>query len=264
MPIRRKNIEYRGNGFLDIIKSPVRWAKDLIYGQEHLNNMSNKTLSQYGNVPISEMYVCRTPLAEDLNSVINVLNNGKVDELREKYFGDSPLYHVALLVGLQNGKQIVLEKNASVEISPVSNQFKKNTEYLSINLTGKQLTLNKLVNDGIAVAGNDKFFGYTGISRGREHQNNCQTFVLDYLLGPQGLSDNRVYNFAYQDMIGLEQDLKQQSGSFTTNVMNKVTDMGSFVDRLIGKGKNKKKLSKEDIIAIKLYPIFKKHKFRLF
>ncbi len=88
------------------------------------NNTTKRMLAKYGNIPIESMAIYRTPLPSLLSKTINVLSLGQWNKLQKKY-GFDKFYHLALVITLKSGKNIIVEKNEVIE---VKDSYKTNSD----------------------------------------------------------------------------------------------------------------------------------------
>jgi hypothetical protein len=199
---------------------------DIFTPNKSYNNVSTKTMKQYGDFPVIQLRIMRTPIMKILNTVINVISLGKWNDLLKKH-GYDDLFHLALVATVQTPteqKQIVIEKN---EVINVSTKFTVNdkTETLEVPLNGIQTTVNKMLADGLQKVGVDKWFLYHPLN------NNCQSFI-SYILQTLGLYNMQTRTFLYQSMEAIKQELP----SYVKSTMKAVTDIGAVASKLMGKG----------------------------
>jgi len=194
------------------------------------NNHTKKMISKYGNNKIIEMNVYRTPLYSIINKFINTISFGSWSDLQKKY-GYDKFYHLALVLTLDNNKNIIIEKldvinisdsyktDATTEIKKVSNYI-PNTENLNTILASARSGLN-----------NDKlWFGYDPLT------NNCQYFIK-YLLEYNNLYNDELNNFIFQDISDLVKEFKStKSGYITSKIMKFTTDLSATFNKLLGRG----------------------------
>jgi len=219
-----------GAGFMDFIKDPIGHIKEAFAGiPTKLNNVSTKTLNEFGNMPINALQIARTPLNNVLEGAINALSLGKFSELKNKY-GFDKLYHLSLIATLSNNK-IIIEKNEVITIEPLSqsSSIKANTEYFNVPLNNPNLNLNTLIDNTLKYMGNSKFYDYDSFN------NNCQSFI-DSILKANNLYNDNAGTFLMQNVQGISQDLKTSGFSYVPKIMKKITNMGSIFSRLTGKG----------------------------
>lgn len=231
---------------LDVVKEGVNLGRDTFGGElkkrkrkikgaglfdiftpnKSYNNVSTKTMKQYGDFPVIQLRIMRTPIMKILNTVINVISLGKWSDLLKKH-GYDDLFHLALVATVQTPteqKQIVMEKN---EVINISTKFTVNdkTQTLEVPLNGKETTVNKMLADGLEKVGVDKWFLYHPLN------NNCQSFI-SYILQTLGLYNMQTRTFLYQNMEAIKQELP----SYVKSTMKAVTDLGAVASKLMGKG----------------------------
>jgi hypothetical protein len=210
-----KKKQVKGSGLFDIFTP-----------NKSYNNVSTKTMKQYGDFPVIQLRIMRTPIMKILNTVINVISLGKWNDLLKKH-GYDDLFHLALVATVQTPteqKQIVMEKN---EVINISTKFTVNdkTQTLEVPLNGKETTVNKMLADGLKKVGVDKWFLYHPLN------NNCQSFI-SYILQTLGLYNMQTRIFLYQNMEAIKQELP----SYVKSTMKAVTDLGAVASKLMGKG----------------------------
>jgi hypothetical protein len=218
-----------GSGILDFFKKGVNVVKSSTQKvmnfikprSDSYNNTSQKTLDQYGNLPIKSLMICRTPILKVIDTVLNFISLGKFAELKKKY-GFDQLYHLQLVANV-GGKNIVIEKN---EVININTSFKndKNTETYPINLN-KEFTINDMLNKGLEKVGNHLWFSYDAF------HNNCQYFIK-YCLEGVNLFSNEAKNFLFQDI----KELAKEMPSYVKKTANVVTTTGAIVNKLTGQG----------------------------
>jgi hypothetical protein len=226
------NKHLKGAGLFDIIKSGVKSVKGMFTKRESFNNVSTRTLKEYGNMPIIRMQIARQPVVKALDSVINIISLGTWGSLKKKY-GFDELMHLGLIVTVQqpNGSpiNIMIEKVDAVTISTKISMDK--AQYLEVPMKGQSLTINEMVDKAIAKVGNKTFFDYSGLGVGNQPPNNCQYFIL-YLLQNSNLLDQKSKDFLFQDV----EKLAQQMPEYAKKIMNTVTDLGQLGNKWLGKG----------------------------
>lgn len=201
---------------------------------DNFNNVSTRVLKQYGDVPVVDILIYRTPIPSMLNTLLNAVSFGKWNELKSKY-GFDKLFHLALVFRLANGKMVIVEKNEVVNINDAY-RTKPNTEVFQVTGYSGGKTLYDFINGARQKVGNDKlFFGYDAFS------NNCQFFIR-YILETAGLYSEAAKNFLFQDLSKIAENLP----SSTKAIAKGVTTLGAVVSKLSGKGKKGKKVGGAD------------------
>lgn len=233
-----------GSGILDVLKDPVGTIKEAFSGvPTKLNNISTKTVKEFGNYPITKILIARTPLSNALEGAINAISLGKFKELKDKY-GYDKLFHLSLIITV-NSTDIIYEKNEVITIEPLSmsKSIKPSTELLNVPVL-EHLTLYSFVENTRYAMGDNKFYDYDAF------KNNCQDFILQSLKA-NSLLNQEAKNFLLQDVSGIKKDLDNSSYSYVPKVVKSITNLGSFVSRLVGKGSKKKDVDKLVKLLIK-------------
>jgi len=251
----------KGGSILDVIKNPIKTFKQIVSGIDDFNYLSKETLEKHGNKKIISMNIARTPLNKVINGVLNDLSLGRFNELTKKE-GYEKLYHLSLILGLDDDTEIIYEKNETVDIQPLekSSSLNNTTQYLTVESVYK--TLSEFVNDALNFIGRKEYFVYRGFSL------NCQHFILNSLKANNVPLSKDTEDFIYQDFSGIRQDLNSSAFSYLEPVMNAVTDLGQKTSLILGKGLTEN-MSKElenhiDLHARKLHQIIIDGDFKCF
>lgn len=203
-----------------------------------LPRKSADTLRKYGHHLIKSMYLARTPIEKAINWLMNILSRGEFDKNRKKYFYDY-YFHLQLVVVLQNGQEIVLEKIQNVNIEPLKHSFKatsnpsgfdepfkgkqKNTEIKQVPYNQNQgLSLNALFYNAVRKQPEDRIYRYN------PYTANCQMFVDD-LLSASNINNQDLRKWVNQDISELIQKMPSTS-KFITEL---ATDVGNYVDKML-------------------------------
>jgi hypothetical protein len=210
----------------DLVQKGISKVKEFFSPRlDNFNNVSTRVLKTYGDVPVSDILIYRTPIPSMLNTALNLVSFGKWNELRSKY-GFDKLFHLSLVFRLSNGKMIIVEKNEVVNINDTYTT-KPDTEVFQVTGYSGGKTLYDFINGARQKVNNDKlFFGYDAFT------NNCQFFIR-YILEAAGLYSEAAKNFLFQDISKIVEGL-----SPTTKAIAKgITDLGAVVSKISGKGK---------------------------
>jgi hypothetical protein len=187
------------------------------------NNISKRTLNLYGNNKIVRMDIVRAPISNFINKFLDVISIGKFNELKKKY-GFDKFFHLQLLLTLDNGKNVSVEKNEQIYIKDKVN-IKKDSEFLEVPLKGKNITLNELLDKTKNTIGPRTYFDYNSFT------NNCQ-FYIKYILEINGLLNNENKEFLFQDVNEILAGLP----SYVPAVANLATKSASLVSLFTGRG----------------------------
>lgn len=209
----------------DKIKDVATGFKNVITGNKYVYlSGTRRKLEEYGSFRIARITVFRTPILNAINGILEVISIGKWNQLVGKY-GYDALMHLSCLIELENGKKLYCEKNADIEISD-NIKTNEETESMNVPLNGKIITLAQLFENGRKYAGNERWFVYKAFS------SNCQQWILDLLQGSNLLTPE-LREFIYQDLGGIISELPPH----VINVSNKVTNLGSVFNKLLGRGR---------------------------
>lgn len=219
----------RGSGILNSILHPIDTIKEAFSPiPTKLNNISTDTLKKYGDKKITAMAICREPLDRMVEGAIKTITLGRWDKAKK----DSKhpiLYHLSLLVNVEGGPTIVVQKNEVIDIKPAGVRH-KDAETHRINVKSN-LTLNEMIDKTLKFMGPSKFYDYSALNG-----NNCQDFVKSILKANNLLTPD-ADKFLYQDLTEFKKDL--ENNTLTKHIpktFDKVTKIGSIVSRLLGKG----------------------------
>jgi len=213
-----------GGGIFSDLKDKVTH----IFGKSSkYNNISTKSLKEYGGMKIKELVATREKIQKALNFAMNLISSGNFGKETKK-LGYDDLYHIRLFAKMENGTLLLIEKNEVIYIKPTD---KIRGEPLPINYKEGSLTLQELMNAGEKSMGKN-FFLYDAFT------NNCASFVVGILKANKLWSDANT-KFLAQDVSSLKAQLPQ-----TSAVSNFITSLGAIVSRIQGKGKRKGKYSR--------------------
>ena len=160
----------------------------LIFGVYQLNPKIQKLLKIYGNIPITEIIVFRKPIQKAVRTLLNVLSFG-VFEKNFKNSNYDDIFHLYMIVKLNNNIHVKIEKNQRINIEKV-NPESLDVDHIKISIPAN-LTMNILLNNARNLMKNN-FFKYTA------SEYNCQNFIIN-ILKSNNLLNDYYYKFIYQD-----------------------------------------------------------------
>ena len=112
MPRRRQRTQ-EGEGLGDIIKR----VRDIWGGVRKIASPAVRRFTeQNGDAKITSIVVCRKPIVPAIERLASVVSGGRWDTNKKNLQYDS-MFHLFLVMSLDNGRTIKLEKNHVVEIS---------------------------------------------------------------------------------------------------------------------------------------------------
>jgi hypothetical protein len=199
----------------DVVKAMMDYSKNI----DKFNSKSKKTLEQYGNEEITNIKIFRQEIDGVLGKVISFITAT-----------DGKLYHLGMLLTLQSGKVITLEKNHTINIVEGST-IKPKDDVIEVNLKEKHITLNGLMDKAIETVGKNQIFEYDAFGG-----KNCQNFVID-VLKSNGILSKEDQDFTLQDLS--EHKKNSRLGEETGDIIKGITDTRNAVNNLTGFGVKK-------------------------
>jgi len=204
--------------------------RQLIFGIDNYTYDQQRLINNNSNNIIKNIYIYRKPIQNIIKQSLNVLSFGKfLNNLKKSPYDD--IYHLYMVLILDNNNIILLEKNERINIKLLKKielfklELNKNNEKLEI-LINNDIKLIDLLNNTYKNMGNN-FFIYNSSSY------NCQNFVLN-ILKSNNLYDIKYEKFIYQNPVYFFHKL-----NYLKNINNTITNIGSKVDLIIkGSGLN--------------------------
>lgn len=190
--------------------------------KEKFNNEFNRHLEKYGHLKIIKIYICRKPLNGAVEGFLNIATLGKFNAEKNKNF--TVLFHLYLMLLLENGMFLLLEKNQQPELKPSDISNVNNSENIMVYYEPNHETVDEFVMRGLKFMGNSEFFIYDGIT------SNCQIFVTNMLKA------NDLWDTTYD--LFVNQSVGETIGKipYFKKLIRKITDTGAIFDQLRGKG----------------------------
>jgi hypothetical protein len=221
----------KGAGLFDSIKNFVssRIQKIQNYFNPYLGYRPkvSEIIKENENNKIIRIYAFRKPIMSILNKVLNLISNNKFDEGKKLSNYDN-MYHLGLIVILENNKNIRVEKNERIDMEYLNeNEIQEQGELLSIDIN-KNITFGELLKnaqDGMK----NEYFEYTPFG------NNCQVYSKSLLLY-SGLLSDEANNFIFQPIETIIKTLPKS----TPKIAKLITKFGAFLanlgSKITGKG----------------------------
>lgn len=170
-----------------------------------------KFKKKYGDIKIKSITVCKKPIEKTFDSIINLVSLGQFQKNKDKLNYDD-MFHLYLLLELENGKLVRLEKNQVMNIG-FTKKPSKSTACENVDIEGRDISINSLLDIAQKNIG-DNFYLYDG------EDNNCQIFVNNVLKYSDILTP-RLNKFIMQDtkkIIGQLPSLSKKIIKGTTNL----------------------------------------------
>lgn len=211
----------RPNSMMQQIKDKIK--EKIFFPSREFSNAFKSIMSKYGNLRIKSARIRRAPIGSAINSLLNILSLGKFEQYRKEKNFDK-YFHLGIVLELEGGKKLLLEKNAKPEFSE---NFKdtNDTVYMGPVTISGQPTLNEFIQKTVDKVGKYTFSNYDPF------KNNCQAFILMLLEANNSLTP-ALKNFIYQDV----QTLLERIPSFTDKIARFATDSAARLQELTGNG----------------------------
>lgn len=214
-----------GDGLLDLGKKLVN--KILPTRENKFPPKVRTLIEQNANAKITGIRVCRNPVQAGVSKFMNIISLGGIDKAKAE-MGYDNLYHLFLLIGLDNGNSLKFEKNEVVSLkSAKGDPMPHSSMVVPVN---KSITFGELVNNVVSKVGAPLYL-YNARS------NNCQLFCIN-VLQSSGLLTSDMRTFIDQKA----DELMRGTPGYVDKIATVATDLGAKVDRLIqGEGVKKKR-----------------------
>jgi len=173
--------QYFGYGFTEAI--------NFIKGDFGYTQKSKEILSKFGDFKITSAEVIRKPIEKLWNTVLSSISKNYKSELKKQSYDE--LYHLCIVFTLVNGKRIMIEKNAVIQIT-VNPPPIKNSESVTIN-NFPDISINQILKASHDKIGSSAFFRYSA------NKNNCQHFIFN-LLKNSNISTPELEQFIMQSV----------------------------------------------------------------
>ena len=178
----------------------------------------NKIIRENSRVNIKHIEVCRNPIMTVFQKGLNILTFGRMKKVMNR-LGYDKLYHLYMVITLENGNVYSIEKNQRVNIIP-RKVLQKNGECTEKYYPVKKMTLDSLFATAMIKVNGERLWRYSAF------KNNCQRFIYD-VLNSNGI--NQFNDFILQDVNNL-------ANKYVKAVANRVTDVANVVEYLIRGG----------------------------
>ena len=130
----------------------------------------NDYLSLHGNKGLRRIIVSRKPVSAKIQYIANLVTSGGWEQNMKKLNYDD-VYHLFMLVELDDGTLFKLEKNSRVDITLHDNKLGDTM----INIDNINKTLNDMFNNA------EKEYGLERIYRYNAFKTNCQVLLIDLI-----------------------------------------------------------------------------------
>ena len=209
--------KYTPNVIAKPLKAVQSYAHTVIEGRNDYQPNARAVIKQYGDKQIKEIKIIRQPIQSFINTAFNALTFGQFQKKLDELPYDK-LFHLRMVITLEDGKKIQLEKNEVINIT-LKVDTVKGQEELNVPLN-TSLTLNQLLEGGQKIL-KDKYFTY------RAFGNNCQDYQIALLKGSNLLTP-QLEAFIKQDVSELA-----NINPFLKKIANTMTDLGGKFNEII-------------------------------
>jgi len=196
-----------------------------------LSNHFKNILNKYGNLRILNADIRRAPISGFIDKALNLLSLGTFHQFKKEMGYDS-MFHLGIVLNLENGKKLLLEKNAKPEFSETYKDD-KDTKYYPLRIDGSP-TLKEFIDKTIKLYGDYAFTNYDAFN------NNCQKFIIMLLTANRSLTPP-IKTFIYQDVSNILKTVP----SYVDKISRGATDIAAVAGEFIGKRKFTTKRKKE-------------------
>ncbi len=170
-------------------------------------------LAKCGNDIVTNIRVCRDPVSESTEGLLNTVSLGVWNELKKKY-GYDRFFHLYMLFDAGD-KTLMIEKNQTINLSYY---YKACKDAMEVS-PGGTFTLNEMLEKTKARMGEHDFFMYDPFT------TNCQNFLMN-ILEANSISSPSIKEFVYQDLTDLLKELPE----YVRPVARGLTNVARVID----------------------------------
>ena len=222
-------LDVLGGSFLDSIKSATKnvfgRVRSFITGDRGYKPLIQKLLTQYGDKQIIGITIIREPIKQYVNILTNIITLGEIDKYKNTY-NINELFHLYMIVSLNDGSFIRVEKNEEIDIEKVNSMPQLDPKFVYVcKLPSNNLTLNILLNKTLNTIGQARYFKYDALN------NNCQNYLYN-ILSTNGFNSINpdMKQFIIQDLTQLANKL----GDTSKDIMNGLTNIKKRINIITG------------------------------
>jgi hypothetical protein len=204
-----------------IIKIFGDTARDV--GSQYPPQVKN-VLMRHGNHKIVDIKLCKEVVSENTEFLLKALAGKNTWEEAKRKHGFDRFYHLFMIVTMDDGSRLHVEKNDVIRISDAPRPC---PDALDLGAPKTSMTVGELLDRTKQRIGNNDFFVYDPFS------NNCQAFVKQLLI-TMGLFNQTSNEFLFQNVEGLREELP----SYTKYLAKGLTNVGAFFNTALQKTKD--------------------------
>jgi hypothetical protein len=208
---------------LNPIENLRRIGRFIVGRTPHSPDLVN-LLAKHGSERIQTINVARQPIQGGIRKALNVLTLGGINRIPY-----DTLWHLFAVIRTESGTVFTVEKNEVLRISLGAGSVRPEqggTATTAYSGFGKRPSLNEFFSRGIQVVGAKRFFTYDPFSW------NCQDFIANCLLQPNGMLTSSLRSFILQDTKEILKHLPSYAGS----AARILTDLAARFRLLVGQG----------------------------
>ena len=189
------------------------------------SNKIKSILKKHGDKKIRAIRIGRRPINKLVEKAFQIITLGKWNKLKDQYYYDK-LFHLFLVLNLDNGTIISFEKNSIVTMTENDGRCSmKDVECLELEYPANSITLDELVKNPLDRIGKEKYFIYNPFKQ------NCQIFIRD-VLETFNLYSPKAKEFIYQDI----SEIVKRLPWYVEYIGKTVTDIDATVSKVSGAG----------------------------
>lgn len=192
---------------------------DSLVGNPALPKSFRNVLNKYGDKPIKEIVIKRTPLSKVVEDLLQAITLGKWNEIKGSF---DKMYHLYAVITLEGGKRLLLEKNERPVLSESIPADTKETESTGVTTMTAPILLGDFINKTVKRMTLEDYITYEAFTL------NCQNFIKNHLLA-NGLLDPSNLAFIVQDT----KRLIERTPSFSRWLARRATDIAGTGRQLV-------------------------------
>ncbi|KAL6078348.1 hypothetical protein QOT17_001526 [Balamuthia mandrillaris] len=189
---RKSKFLSEGEGLVDNYNAVKTTLRQMFGLRLNAPPATRRLVEPKGNTVITSMYVVRSPIQQAITTLGNILTLGDLSRMQRKLNYDN-LYHLYLVLRLQTGEVIRLEKNqvVSARLASEADLHPHNGGAMQVNVRGRP-TLAAMLTRTLKAVGERRMWLYSAT------RYNCQLFIHD-ILAANGMLTAELKNFIIQD-----------------------------------------------------------------
>jgi len=183
-----------------------------------------RVLAEHGAHRITNVKLCKEVVSQNTEFLLKALSGPSTWEAAKRKHGFDRFYHLFMIISMEDGMQLHVEKNEVIRMSPNPRAC---PDALDLGAPATPITVGEMMERTKQRVGDRDFFTYDPLV------NNCQNFVSQ-LLRTMGLLNQTSNKFVFQDIAGLRAELP----SYTKYLAKGLTDLGAFFNTAYQKTKD--------------------------